>query len=222
MPSLRVALALFASVVMHAGAFLALSRMAIRPASGPPDPPIAIRIVPIPAGQSLPTPVPRTPSSAPRRKAKSPPAPMPVAQPVSTARGSGLGPTGNTGPKELDSGGEIPGGTEGGVPDGGPGPSDVGSTPPGPSRAADLAMIQSAIRRTLSYPAAARRAGWQGRVELAFVLLADGRVRDLVVKVGSGHEILDDAAVAAIRDAAPFAPPGQDVSIVIPLRFRLH
>ncbi|HET8722842.1 MAG TPA: energy transducer TonB [Anaeromyxobacteraceae bacterium] len=88
------------------------------------------------------------------------------------------------------------------------------------ARPADLTAVRSGVFRTLRYPDEARRRRLQGRVELEFVLLADGRVRELGVRSSSGHGILDGAAVSAIESAAPFDPPGMDVVVVLPVSFR--
>jgi len=111
----------------------------------------------------------------------------------------------------------------GGVPGGEAGGHFVPAPPePVPARPSDLTSVRSGIARTLVYPPGARRAGLQGKVLVAFVLLADGRIRDLTVREGCGHEVLDAAAVRAIRDAAPFAPPGMDVRVILPVTFRIN
>jgi len=92
---------------------------------------------------------------------------------------------------------------------------------PLPARPRDLAAVRAGIARTLRYPPEARRREWQGRVMIAFVLRADGTVAGLGVRESSGHPILDEAALAAVRDAAPYPPPGMDVLVVVPLSFRL-
>lgn len=134
--------------------------------------------------------------------------------PAGAGDAASTGPTGNGGSQDGVLGG-VPGGEAGGrfV----PGPPE-----PIPARPADLASVRSGIARTLVYPPGARRAGWQGRVRVAFILLADGRIRDLTVREGSGHEVLDAAALRAIEDAAPFTPPGVDVRVVLPVNFRIN
>lgn len=49
------------------------------------------------------------------------------------------------------------------------------------------------------YPAASRRLKEEGRVVLEVFILQDGSVGDLRIKASSGHERLDQAAVAAVR-----------------------
>jgi protein TonB len=128
---------------------------------------------------------------------------------------------------------EDDGGEEGGVPGGvagGSGDGIVGGVPGGgagsavivPARPADLAMVRERIARTLVYPPRARRMGWEGHVSIAFLLLAEGEIRDLRVMRTSGHSLLDGAALAAVERAAPFPPPGLVVRVELPVGFRLH
>jgi protein TonB len=49
------------------------------------------------------------------------------------------------------------------------------------------------------YPAEALANGWEGTVLLRLRINAGGQVEDVVVVQGSGHQILDEAAVAAVR-----------------------
>jgi len=55
------------------------------------------------------------------------------------------------------------------------------------------------------YPAAARRRNMQGVVQLKLELSADGKVVNVTVLQSSGHELLDEAAVADVREWQ-FAP----------------
>ena len=57
-----------------------------------------------------------------------------------------------------------------------------------------------------NYPAEARARNLQGRLVLEIVLNADGTIRQLATRRGSPHQVLDDAAYRAVRQAAPFAP----------------
>jgi periplasmic protein TonB len=52
---------------------------------------------------------------------------------------------------------------------------------------------------TVQYPARAVRLGLQGHVQLRLLLGQDGSVREISVADSSGHEILDSAAVTAMR-----------------------
>ncbi|HEY6097398.1 MAG TPA: energy transducer TonB, partial [Candidatus Deferrimicrobium sp.] len=83
----------------------------------------------------------------------------------------------------------------------------AGSPPGTPgvrSPAADFTWIRDAIQHAVSYPATARRMGWEGEVVVSFHLLSDGSVRDVRVVQGSGHASLDRGAIDAVRNASPF------------------
>ncbi|HEY0666047.1 MAG TPA: energy transducer TonB [Gallionella sp.] len=49
------------------------------------------------------------------------------------------------------------------------------------------------------YPLAARRMGWQGKVVIEVEVLADGTPGEVIVQQSSGREVLDDAALRAVR-----------------------
>jgi protein TonB len=49
------------------------------------------------------------------------------------------------------------------------------------------------------YPLAARRMGWQGRVVIEVEVLADGSPGEVAVQQSSGREVLDEAALRAVR-----------------------
>jgi protein TonB len=70
------------------------------------------------------------------------------------------------------------------------------------------------------YPPLARRRGLSGTTIVAFRLAADGALARLSVEQSSGSSLLDEAALAAIREAAPFAIG--DCSFTLPLQFRLE
>jgi protein TonB len=75
------------------------------------------------------------------------------------------------------------------------------------------------------YPVSAKRRGLQGTVVLRVEVLADGTCGRLEVKNGSGHEILDGAAVQSVKSWR-FAPARHDgvaltAWVEIPVTFRL-
>jgi TonB family protein len=70
-------------------------------------------------------------------------------------------------------------------------------------------VIKSLLERHWVYPAEARENLLEGRLKVVFSLERDGRLADLKILEGSGYDILDGAALAAIRRSAPFPPfPG--------------
>lgn len=86
----------------------------------------------------------------------------------------------------------------------------------------NFTYIQRRIRDRLIYPPQARRAGIQGTVEIGFTVHRDGSVSAVAALVSSGQETLDQAAVAAVRAAAPFPPPPEQARLSIPVAFRLR
>ncbi|MDR0452661.1 MAG: TonB family protein, partial [Treponema sp.] len=114
------------------------------------------------------------------------------------------------------------------------GPQEAGPAAGPPGRNAEAAAltaeyvkrnynyIQRRIRDRLVYPPPARRAGIQGVTEVSFTIHEDGRVSAVTVRAGSGHEVLDEAAVAVIFAAAPFPAPPAAARIAIPISFRLR
>lgn len=63
----------------------------------------------------------------------------------------------------------------------------------------------------LNYPEEARRRGISGNLVLHVVLKQDGGVHEISVLRGSGHKLLDDAAVRIVELASPFAPFPRDI-----------
>lgn len=66
--------------------------------------------------------------------------------------------------------------------------------------------IRKAFELVWTYPAEAVQRGLQGEVKVEFTILRDGRVGRIRVVTTSGHKILDDAVVDALKLASPFAP----------------
>ncbi len=85
-----------------------------------------------------------------------------------------------------------------------------------------FAYIRNKILRNISYPASARRMGWQGKVILSFIISADGSVREVKIIQGSGFAILDKRAMETVKDTAPFPKPPVEAQLVIPIIFRLE
>jgi periplasmic protein TonB len=192
------------------------------------EPRVEVRLVRAPPSRV--NPLPPAPARAAPRRSAAPPAPrveriaqpravpseLPPSVPGPEPVGSADGPDAGTG----DAG--HPDGIVGGMP-GAPGIPALQQVPPPapmPARPADLASVRAGIARTLVYPAQARRNGLGGKVLLSFLLLADGAIRDLTVREGSGSALLDAAALAAVREASPFPPPGVEVLVVVPVVFR--
>lgn len=63
------------------------------------------------------------------------------------------------------------------------------------------------------YPALAARNGWQGSLFINFTINRDGTVSEVRLERSSGYPMLDDAAITAIRLAAPFPPFPADFTV---------
>lgn len=66
--------------------------------------------------------------------------------------------------------------------------------------------IRKAFELVWTYPADAVRRGLQGEVKVEFTIQRNGTVARIKILDSSGHKILDDAVVEAIKLAAPFTP----------------
>lgn len=100
----------------------------------------------------------------------------------------------------------------------------------GPSRAeiktSYLAMILARIEKKRYYPRLARMRNYEGRVGLLLEISAEGKLLSVKIVKGSGHRILDRAALKITRMAAPFPPPPPELGppplkLKIFLRFHL-
>lgn len=66
--------------------------------------------------------------------------------------------------------------------------------------------IRKAFEMVWTYPSEAVRRGLQGEVKVEFTIQKSGAVSRIKIVDTSGHKILDDAVVEAIKLAQPFAP----------------
>lgn len=100
-----------------------------------------------------------------------------------------------------------------------PGPYDAGQVGEGSGReatvtlesraheyAAYLEQVKRRIERRWRYPVLAQERGLSGKLTIEFAIRRDGRLTRLHLADSSGVSILDDAALEAIRLAAPYAP----------------
>lgn len=76
------------------------------------------------------------------------------------------------------------------------------------------------------YPMVARRMGYQGKVVLNVEVLSDGRAGQVLLQHGSGHEILDNAALQTVKTwrFLPARRLGQPVTqwFLVPIKFSLE
>ena len=82
------------------------------------------------------------------------------------------------------------------------------------------------LQKNITYPEIARKAGIEGRVIIRVLVGADGKARKTLIE-SSDNEMLNEAAVKAIKDYGLFTPAkqnGQSIMcwVSIPINFRLR
>ena len=77
------------------------------------------------------------------------------------------------------------------------------------------------LSETMLYPSEALRRGLEGEVVIVVELGAEGRIVDAAIASGSGHAVLDDAAVRAVRRLGSLGPSTANRTILLPVRFRI-
>lgn len=85
----------------------------------------------------------------------------------------------------------------------------------------EVKTAQKKIAQHLYYPAAAIAQGIEGEVRLLVTLNGDGSVADVSLAAGSGHAILDNAAIKAAYAAGKLGDGGSR-ELVLPVIFRLQ
>jgi protein TonB len=102
------------------------------------------------------------------------------------------------------------------------GKGDIGSSEKSRYLKAHFSYIKDLIHKNLIYPAMAKKMGWEGKVIVSFIISSGGNARDIMLSKSSGHEILDDNALKAVRIAAPFPKPPVEAQIIVPVLYRLN
>ncbi|MCC6657319.1 MAG: TonB family protein [Rhodocyclaceae bacterium] len=103
------------------------------------------------------------------------------------------------------------------------------ATPPTPTEAKGRrpaprtpeAAAQRKLSEVLFYPPEAVARGLEGEVRLLLTLDGDGAIRDAQVAAGSGHRILDEAAIKAAF-AMGSLPEAEAREVILPVVFRLR
>ena len=93
------------------------------------------------------------------------------------------------------------------------------AVPLGPRVEERLAQIRERIQAAVVYPPLARLRRLEGVAQVRFAIARDGSPQDVSVAGSTGHAILDRAALAAVRDAAPL--PWVYGLLEVPVRFEL-
>jgi pilus assembly protein CpaC len=88
-------------------------------------------------------------------------------------------------------------------------------------------LVQKRILERLTYPLVAKQAGLEGTVKLRLHISYSGKLTQVMIKKSSGHDILDNQAVAVAKeiDSFPPFPPTieqKELWIEIPIVFQLN
>ncbi|CAA6807416.1 MAG: Unknown protein [uncultured Campylobacterales bacterium] len=82
--------------------------------------------------------------------------------------------------------------------------------------------IFQAIKKVQKYPRMAKKMKIEGRVKVSFRLLKNSNIQDIKI-VKSAHNILNKDAIKTIKMASLFFPsPKEDLTLVIPIVYRLN
>jgi periplasmic protein TonB len=100
--------------------------------------------------------------------------------------------------------------------------------PPAPviTKASYFELVKLSIERNKKYPEAARAGRIEGRVNVGFMITPDGNIKDVGIVKKSRSTYLDEAAVSAVKRAAPFPKPPKSlfkgsVRVVVTIVFEL-
>lgn len=87
---------------------------------------------------------------------------------------------------------------------------------------AHFSYIKDAVQLKTSYPAMARKMGWEGKVLLSFVISTSGYVEAIKIIKSCGFKALDQNAIKTVRQCAPFPKPPVNAELILPITYRLN
>lgn len=162
-----------------------------------------------------------TPAVPPASPTPADPAPLMPGGLVPLPTGSPAQPA-TAAPDDPGSGGEGSGtrgasphrGTREDAPSRSPGRGGSGTPPAGEAHAAYRAGLARWLAARKRYPAAARNQGRQGEVLLELELEPQGGLRGVRIERSSGHHLLDQAALALVKQSGALPPPPPGLSFV--------
>ncbi len=185
-------------------------------ATAPETPPVAPPVAPV---------TPRTRPERPQRPARAEPAPVQtVAAPAPQATRPAPAPT--PAADETSAATEQPSAPSGDTATVTAAAAEAtGPTPE--ARQAVRAQLEQELARHFHYPLLARRLGWEGEVRLGLHIDPQGRVSAAHIINGSGHELLDRAALEAIGKVVRLAGvagwlAGHDLQLELPIIYQLR
>lgn len=88
-------------------------------------------------------------------------------------------------------------------------------------------LIITRIDRAKTYPVLARKIGLEGRLMIEITVSRAGEVLSVKIRESSGHEMLDQNALATVRELGQLPPPPRELSwaqktFVLPVRYKLQ
>ncbi|MBC8412677.1 energy transducer TonB, partial [bacterium] len=87
-----------------------------------------------------------------------------------------------------------------------PDKQDLSFTAPGFKNRGYMRMLKEKIERIWRYPNEAARSGISGDLYIKFTINKKGQIRDITLLRTSGFNVLDFAAMQALKDAEPYWP----------------
>lgn len=84
-----------------------------------------------------------------------------------------------------------------------------------------FAYIRDTVMKNLSYPAAAKRMGWEGKAVVSFVISEDGYASDIKIVKSSGFGVLDRNAIETVKKSSPFPRPPARAELVMPIVYKI-
>ena len=87
-----------------------------------------------------------------------------------------------------------------------------------------IAKVASRLQSNLVYPERMRREGIEAATTIAFAVTESGQIRrnTLEVRKSSGYREMDDNALRAARESAPFDKPPKEMTLVIAVAFEVE
>jgi protein TonB len=83
-------------------------------------------------------------------------------------------------------------------------------------------LVRMRVEHNKRYPDLARKRQLEGRVGVRFVIASDGRLQKVMLVRRAAAEVLNQAALAAVRAAEPFPrPPAEFFSGPLPLELSI-
>jgi protein TonB len=84
--------------------------------------------------------------------------------------------------------------------------------------------VANRLQSNLVYPEKMRRQGIEAVTTIAFTVMESGQIRrnSLEVRKSSGYREMDDNALRAARESAPFDKPPKEMALVIAVAFEVE